>query len=66
MTSNKEEIIKTFFDLNKDCPRQIKNCSKLREEYKLRLARLNAFNACTDCNLTELKVFMINQFKYIV
>jgi len=66
MISHKEEIIQTFFDFNKDCPQQIKNCSKLREEYRQRLTTLKKFNSCTDCNLSELKIFIINQFKYIL
>lgn len=61
---NREEDISNFFDLKKDCPKNILNCLELREDYNKRYERLKKFKTCDACSHNSLKIFIINKMRF--
>jgi hypothetical protein len=58
------DILEKFFDLDINCPEEIKNCAELRIEYKNKLNFLQKMNNCRDCDKTQLKQYFIDLIKY--
>jgi hypothetical protein len=54
-------MISEFFELEKPCPNEIKDCEQWREQYKKDLAELNP-RVCKPCALNSLKAKYINIF----
>lgn len=48
------DAILQFFDFNTPCPKEIKNCSKLRQNFTTELTYLTA-GMCTNCDYRRLK-----------
>lgn len=52
-------MISDFFEDDKPCPPEIKDCQKLREEYKKDLSHINP-KSCKPCVLNSLKNKYLN------
>jgi len=52
--------IEDFFNFDKPCPSSIKNCSRLRNEYKLDIKKNKV---CTGCTSRILRNMYINKIK---
>lgn len=58
-----EKYIADFFDSSKECPNEIKNCLKLREEYVASFKKLTS-SSCKSCDLIELKNYFIAKIRF--
>lgn len=61
-TPDKAEILKNFFEPFMKCPEEIKDCQKLREEFDKRLLTLKSNKKCSNCSITSLKLYFIDNF----
>jgi hypothetical protein len=50
-----DDILQNFFDLEKPCPEQIKNCADIREQYKGELEALRMRGGCGGCMERSLR-----------
>lgn len=51
-----------FFNFNKPCPSNIKDCEELRKLYLSTKNKINASN-CTYCSINDLNVLFLNHIK---
>lgn len=49
MEDIQEDIQRRFFDFNEECPDEILNCSKIREEYSAEIERYKTQGICGGC-----------------
>lgn len=52
-------IVMDFFDDSKPCPPEIKDCEKLRQEFKTEISKINP-RACSACIINGIKSKYIN------
>jgi hypothetical protein len=57
-----KKLAAAFFDLTQPCPPDIKNCAELRKYYSDEIEKLQKYNLCAQCNVTFLKINVIEQF----
>lgn len=55
----KEELVLSFFDLEKPCPEKIASCQDLRSKYANELKTLSK-SGCSSCKRNALKSKYIN------
>jgi len=63
MVNNVYKIAENFFNFDLPCPVEIKNCIKLRKEYKKRVSFVETLGVCTPCEVTNIKNYYIIMFK---
>ena len=55
MSVDKSEIINNFFDLEKECPPEMVDCERIRNEYNEDIKKLENMGVCTSCLKRSLR-----------
>lgn len=58
----KNEIYHDFFNLEKQCPEEIKDCENLRVIYKTKLENTKLTKTCTGCSTSFLQLYFIKHY----
>lgn len=61
-----EDIASKFFNTLTDCPSEIPNCEKLREEYVSTLDAMKVKGACSACAERSLRNNFLSRLKTIL
>lgn len=55
------DIIVSFFNLDKPCPLQVCNCEQLRIDFLAELDKYKKFNMCMTCDVLNIKQHFIRK-----
>lgn len=57
-----DDALFDFFILEINCPKNFKNCEKLREIYTDKLNKLTSSKDCTNCSINLFKLYFIKNY----
>lgn len=61
-----EDIASRFFNTLEDCPKEIKDCSNLRDEYMKTLDVMKVRSGCSPCAERNLRNQFIARMKNLI